>query len=422
MTKGRRRGQGRRRPEAAHRRSRRQAAAGCQHPADLRAHAADPPHGGHRDREPRHRRAAGDRDPDRVPAQLAGGADRRQRDPARAAGRVHPDGCTRRFRQPSSRWARWDFGIIIDSAVVLVEALMVKLAVEAANRDYAPPHGGAAAHGGRAGAPDPVLKGDHHYRLPADLHLPARRGKDLRAGRADAVFRTRRGAAAHADPGARAAVLCHPARQHGRDPRRLAGPTAGALPAPAGVGPGALAPRVSRLARGTRVRGLPARRCSARNSCPSWTRATSGSPSRCPRPTALERTKEVEREVRAILRSYPEVEAVISQVGRPDDGNRPEGAEQPRSAGRPEAARAMALRFEGRAGRRHVGAHPRHPGPADQFLAGDPGQRRGSALPAPRERSWSRCYGAGAGDPGGSGGPRGRYRWKTYGAPPTWAR
>jgi len=42
-----------------------------------------------------------------------------------------------------------------------------------------------------------------------------------------------------------------------------------------------------------------------------------------PPAAALEKTKEVERDVRAILLSYPEVKAVISQVGRPDDGTDP---------------------------------------------------------------------------------------------------
>ena len=44
-----------------------------------------------------------------------------------------------------------------------------------------------------------------------------------------------------------------------------------------------------------------------------------------PPPTSLQKTKEVEREVRAILRGYPEVKAVITQVGRPDDGTDPKG-------------------------------------------------------------------------------------------------
>src|SRR4051812_27371526 len=44
-----------------------------------------------------------------------------------------------------------------------------------------------------------------------------------------------------------------------------------------------------------------------------------------PPSTAIERTKEVEREVRRILKSYPEVNNVITQVGRPDDGTDPKG-------------------------------------------------------------------------------------------------
>ena len=44
-----------------------------------------------------------------------------------------------------------------------------------------------------------------------------------------------------------------------------------------------------------------------------------------PPSTAMERTKDVEREVRRVLRSYPEVSNVITQLGRPDDGTDPKG-------------------------------------------------------------------------------------------------
>ena len=44
-----------------------------------------------------------------------------------------------------------------------------------------------------------------------------------------------------------------------------------------------------------------------------------------PPPASLERTKELERDVRTILRGYAEVKTVISQVGRPDDGTDPKG-------------------------------------------------------------------------------------------------
>ena len=44
-----------------------------------------------------------------------------------------------------------------------------------------------------------------------------------------------------------------------------------------------------------------------------------------PPATALDKTKDVERQVRAILNSYPEINNVIPQVGRPDDGTDPKG-------------------------------------------------------------------------------------------------
>ena len=45
-----------------------------------------------------------------------------------------------------------------------------------------------------------------------------------------------------------------------------------------------------------------------------------------PPSTALETTRSIERRVRGILRSYPEVNSVISQMGRPDDGTDAKGA------------------------------------------------------------------------------------------------
>ena len=44
-----------------------------------------------------------------------------------------------------------------------------------------------------------------------------------------------------------------------------------------------------------------------------------------PPATDIQRTKQIEREVREILRAYPEVSSVITQVGRPDDGTDPKG-------------------------------------------------------------------------------------------------
>ncbi len=44
-----------------------------------------------------------------------------------------------------------------------------------------------------------------------------------------------------------------------------------------------------------------------------------------PPATVLDKTKEIEGKVRAILKSYPEVNNVTTQVGRPDDGTDPKG-------------------------------------------------------------------------------------------------
>lgn len=44
-----------------------------------------------------------------------------------------------------------------------------------------------------------------------------------------------------------------------------------------------------------------------------------------PPSTALDKTKEVEERIRAILLSYPEVSSVIAHMGRPDDGTDPKG-------------------------------------------------------------------------------------------------
>ncbi|MEK0428874.1 MAG: hypothetical protein RL001_1401 [Pseudomonadota bacterium] len=44
-----------------------------------------------------------------------------------------------------------------------------------------------------------------------------------------------------------------------------------------------------------------------------------------PPSTSLDATKNIERQVRQILRSYPEVKSVVTHVGRPDDGTDPKG-------------------------------------------------------------------------------------------------
>lgn len=45
-----------------------------------------------------------------------------------------------------------------------------------------------------------------------------------------------------------------------------------------------------------------------------------------PQATNLQKTKDVERQIRGMLQSYPEVASIISHVGRPDDGTDPKGS------------------------------------------------------------------------------------------------
>jgi cobalt-zinc-cadmium resistance protein CzcA len=85
-----------------------------------------------------------------------------------------------------------------------------------------------------------------------------------------------------------------------------------------------------------------------------------------PTSAALATTKDVERKVRA--------------GGAAGRRLRPERAEQPRDAGRPHTARHLARGVERSAGRCDAGQAGRHPRHQHQFFAGHPGQRRGIAI------------------------------------------
>ena len=67
------------------------------------------------------------------------------------------------------------------------------------------------------------------------------------------------------------------------------------------------------------------RRSSAPSSCPTWTRARSGCGPRCPRRSPSRNRRKISPQIRAILRSFPEVTVVASEHGRPDDGTDPTG-------------------------------------------------------------------------------------------------
>ena len=217
-----------------------------------------------------------------------------------------------------------DFGIIIDSAVVLVEALMVKLAVESANRDYA--HRMAALRHTVVELGHPILFSKAiiitaflpiftFQRVEGKIFAPV--ALTLSFALAGALLLTLTLVPA---------LLSYAVRRPGmaethvgwlvRLQARYRSLLALAFARPRAVAGASLAVLALALA-GAPLLGtefLP--KLDEGN---IWLTIT------LPSATALERTKEVERDVRAILASYPEVKAVITHVGRPDDGTDPKG-------------------------------------------------------------------------------------------------
>ena len=217
-----------------------------------------------------------------------------------------------------------DFGIIIDSAVVLVEALMVKLAVESANRDIA--HRMATLRQTVVELGHPILFSKAiiitaflpiftFQRVEGKIFSPV--ALTLSFALATALlltltlvpallsFAVRRGGMAETH----SAWL-------GRLQERYRTLLAWVVARSRRVLLGSFTILAAALA-GAPLLGtefLP--KLDEGN---IWLTIT------LPSATALERTKEVERSVRAILVSYPEVKAVITQVGRPDDGTDPKG-------------------------------------------------------------------------------------------------
>ena len=64
---------------------------------------------------------------------------------------------------------------------------------------------------------------------------------------------------------------------------------------------------------------------SAPNSCRSWTRARCGCAPPCPTPSPSTKRRRSRPRSATILRSFPEVTTVASELGRPDDGTDPTG-------------------------------------------------------------------------------------------------
>jgi len=217
-----------------------------------------------------------------------------------------------------------DFGIIIDSAVVLVEALMVKLAAESANRDYA--HRVAALRHTVVELGHPILFSKAiiitaflpiftFQRVEGKIFAPV--ALTLSFALAGALLLTLMLVPALLSYSVRRTDM---AETHigwlARLQARYRSLLARVFARQRAVGAGAVAILAAALA-GAPLLGtefLP--KLDEGN---IWLTIT------LPSATALARTKLVERDVRAILRSYPEVKAVITQVGRPDDGTDPKG-------------------------------------------------------------------------------------------------
>ena len=97
-----------------------------------------------------------------------------------------------------------DFGLVVDSSVVMVENCVRRLGA----RPLGPPEARRHPRRGRRGAQaDAVRRADHHDRLPADPHARRDRGEAVPADGADGHLRPGRldGPVAHADAGARLA-------------------------------------------------------------------------------------------------------------------------------------------------------------------------------------------------------------------------
>jgi cobalt-zinc-cadmium resistance protein CzcA len=217
-----------------------------------------------------------------------------------------------------------DFGIIIDSAVVLVEALMVKLAVDSANRDYA--HRMTTLRQTVVELGHPILFSKAiiiiaflpiftFQRVEGKIFSPV--ALTLSFALAGALvltltlvpallsFAIRHGAMAETH----SAWLARLQERYRNLLARVFANWRRVLAASLGVLAMALA--------GAPLLGT--------EFLPKLDEGNIWLTINLPSATALQRTKEVERAVRAILLSYPEVKAVITQVGRPDDGTDPKG-------------------------------------------------------------------------------------------------
>ena len=216
-----------------------------------------------------------------------------------------------------------DFGIIVDGAVIVVENVFRRLGeLKDTGSDKKARLARDRTRHRRGRAADLLLDAHHHRRAHPHLHAATPRRPHLRADGLDGHQRADRLAAPFAH--ARAAALPVPAAQEhpprGERPRAL---HQTALPGLAALGAGSSEDGHRRWRWPASAPAWRWRPGSARSSCPSSTKARSGSTPTCPPGISVEQARAYCRKMRDILRRTPEVGTVVSKSGRPEDGTDP---------------------------------------------------------------------------------------------------
>jgi cobalt-zinc-cadmium resistance protein CzcA len=275
---------------------------------------APPPHRG---AQPARGRGAGDPGPVRLPPRPARRAGGGHAHPALSSHLVHLPAPQRDERKLLSMGAV-DFGVIVDGGVVIVEAILARLAV--AGLVWVRPGGGAEDPRGhhRGGAADGVCPADHHRRLPAHLSPPAGGGPDLLADGKHRGLGAGRSALLLGDPGPgalRAGVA--KAGHHGESPlltwggRRYDPALRYCLRHPA-----LLLGSVSLLLVGAAL-VLPRL---GSEFLPELNEGALYMTFTLPPNSSLTEGRKLVPRITQLLQRAPQVESVLSQLGRPEDG------------------------------------------------------------------------------------------------------
>jgi len=215
-----------------------------------------------------------------------------------------------------------DFGILVDAAVVMVENIFRQIALRRGKFHQC--HGDHPGSRRRSGSPALLLSRGHRGRLPAHLCVGRSFGHPVQTDGRHHGFRTDWFLDRHPDAATIAVRVVHAQGRAGAAQRRVRGPSSPSTPRASIF--------VSRI---FGERPLPRQyywqvpfcsfRASAPSSCRIWTKARCGCGQPCPTPSHSSESAKIAPKVREILRSFPEVTTVASELGRPDDGTDPTG-------------------------------------------------------------------------------------------------